>query len=148
MAGIWPCFLDVSSPNLNGTAPFTPMHNLENSLRAHTHTSDYRPLREPRATPREVRASTTPTVVLYILPTVNQSKSSRSSASKLSQILDPSPLWKLPSPKEQIHKYKQVTIRHTMGTCRSIQSMLLYPSRVQCCKGTRFRVDFTQAEST
>ena len=77
MAGIWPCFLDVSSPNLNRTAPFTPMHNLENRLYARTHTSDYRPLREPRATPREVRASTTPTVVLQ-LPTVNQNRSSSS----------------------------------------------------------------------
>ena len=77
----------------------------------------------------------------------------RSSASKLPQILDPSPLVEAALPKEQIHKYNQVTIRHTMGTTqnmsyRSIQSMLRHPCGVQFCKGTRFRVDFTQAEST
>ena len=59
----------------------------------------------------------------------------RCSASKLSQIRDPSPLWKLPSPKEQIHKYKRVTIRHSMGTTqnmcyRSIQSILRHPCGV------------------
>ena len=42
---------------------------------------------------------------------------------------------------------------HTMGTTqnmcyRSIQSMLRHPCGVQFCKGTRFRVDVTQAEST
>ena len=138
MAGTWPCFLDVSSPNLNGTAPFTPMHNLENSLRARTHTSDYRPLREPRATPREVRASTTHTVshptASYGQPNsvgaaaANQkqqqqqqqwSMGPRSFASQLSQILVPSQS-KLPSPKEQINKYKQMTIRHTMGTTQNM----------------------------
>ena len=44
-------------------------------MRAHTHTSDYRPLREPRGTPREVRASTTPITVVLQLPTVRSSSS-------------------------------------------------------------------------
>ena len=47
-------------------------------VRTHTHTSDYRPLREPRD---PVRASTTPTVALQ-LPTANQNRSSRSSSSQ------------------------------------------------------------------
>ena len=50
-------------------------------MHTQTHTSDYRPLREPRATLREVRVSTTPTVALQ-LPTVNQNRSSRSSSSQ------------------------------------------------------------------
>ena len=117
MAGIWPCFLDVSSPSLNGTAPFTPMCNLENMLHARAQVtiglcaSPARGLREHDSYSRPTAS--------YGQPKQKQqqqwSMGPKSSASKLSQILVPSPLWKLPSPKEQIHKYKQVTIRAHHG---------------------------------
>ena len=132
MAGI----LDVSSPNLNGTALFTPMHNLENKLHAYTQSS-YSFLWSTKTEAAGAAAANQKQQQQW-------SMGARSSASKLSQILDPSPLWKLPSPKEHTHKYKQVTIRHTMGTTqnmgyRSVQSMLRHPCGVH---------DFTQAEST
>ena len=131
MAGTWPCFLDVSSPNLNGMCPTSFLRSTKTEAAGAAAANQKQQQQQWSVGPR-------------------------SSASRLSQILDPSPLWKVPSPKEQIHKYKQVTIRHTMGTTqtcviecyRSIQSTLRHPCGVQFCKGTRFRVDCTQAEST
>ena len=100
------------------------------TARLHAHTQ-VTPLREPCATPREVRLQKASSRQPAQQQQQHQQTSSigrrpvgpkdpcncgmgpRSSASKLSQIRDPSPLWKLPSPN---HKYRRVTIRHTMGT--------------------------------
>ena len=107
------------------------------TARLHAHTQ-VTPLREPCATPREVRLQKASSRQPAQQQQQHQQTSSigrrpvgpkdpcncgmgpRSSASKLSQIRDPSPLWKLPSPN---HKYRRVTIRHTMGTTQNILYM-------------------------
>ena len=132
MAGICPCFLDVSSPNLNGTAPFTPMRNLENRLHAHTHTQVTIGLCAGPARPRArfARARLLDPTASYGQPKQKQqaqqqlTRSSSSSGAwaqgalhqnchKPSQTLDPSPCGSCPAPKNRFINTKKVTIGHT-----------------------------------